>query len=312
MSGPFLLRKFARCLLTLLLAVTFVFVVLRLSGDPVQRMLADDVPAQVIESYRTMWGLDRPLPEQYLRYISRVVQWDFGVSFRDDRPVAAIIAERIPATLNLGLLALGITLLIGIPGGIVAAMTRGRLVDRVVMGITILGHSLPNFFLGILLILYFSMTLRLLPSSGIGTWQHMVMPAITLGTSFAGTVARFTRAAMLEVLNQPYMRTARAKGLGRHARVWRHALPNAAIPVVTVIGLRLGALVGGATVVETVFGYPGIGSLLVNSVAQRDLAVVQGVVLLIAFTMVVTNLIIDLAYGWLDPRIAISGQGAKA
>ncbi|MDT0684477.1 ABC transporter permease [Roseicyclus sp. F158] len=312
MNGPFLLRKGARCLMTLLLAVTFVFVVLRLSGDPVQRMLADDVPAKVIESYRVMWGLDRPLPEQYLRYIANVVRGDFGLSFRDDRAVATILAERIPATLKLGLLALGITLLIGIPGGIVAALNRGKLVDRVVMGITILGHSLPNFFLGILLILYFSMTLRLLPSSGIGTWQHMVMPAITLGTSFAGTVARFTRSAMLEVLNQPYMRTARAKGVQRPARIWHHALPNAAIPVVTVVGLRLGGLVGGATVVETVFGYPGIGSLLVNSVAQRDLAVVQGVVLLIAFTMVVTNLLIDLAYGWLDPRIAATQSGAGA
>ncbi|WP_116086511.1 ABC transporter permease [Tropicimonas sp. IMCC34011] len=312
MTAPFLLRKGARCLMTLLLAVTFVFVVLRLSGDPVQRMLADDVPAKVIESYRVMWGLDRPLPEQYLRYIANVVRGDFGLSFRDDRAVATILAERIPATLKLGLLALGITLLIGIPGGIVAALNRGKLVDRVVMGITILGHSLPNFFLGILLILYFSMTLRLLPSSGIGTWQHMVMPAITLGTSFAGTVARFTRSAMLEVLNQPYMRTARAKGVQRPARIWHHALPNAAIPVVTVVGLRLGGLVGGATVVETVFGYPGIGSLLVNSVAQRDLAVVQGVVLLIAFTMVVTNLLIDLAYGWLDPRIAATQSGAGA
>jgi peptide/nickel transport system permease protein len=223
-----------------------------------------------------------------------------------------VVTERIPATLALGFLALAITIFVGVPAGMFAALNKSSWLDRATMSATILGHSLPNFFLGILLILCFSMTLRWLPSSGIGTWQHLVMPALTLGTAFAGTVARFTRSSMLEVLDQPFMRTARAKGVSNRNRVLRHALPNAAIPIVTVIGLRLGALVGGATVVETVFGYPGVGLLLVNSVAQRDLAVVQAVVLLIAFSMVIVNLIVDLAYGLLDPRIAALEESEAA
>jgi len=304
MSLTFILSKIIRCLVTLLLAVTFVFVVLRLSGDPAQRMFSDDADASVIAHYRELWGLDKSLPEQFVRYIGSVLRGDFGISFRDNRDAAQVVAERIPATLALGSLALAITILIGVPAGIFAALNKGKWIDRASMSATILGHSLPNFFLGILLILSFSMTLRWLPSSGIGSWQHLVMPAITLGTAFAGTVARFTRSSMLEVLDQPFMRTARAKGVSSRNRVLRHALPNASIPIVTVIGLRLGALVGGATVVETVFGYPGVGLLLVNSVAQRDLAIVQAVVLLIAFSMVVVNLLVDLAYGWLDPRIA--------
>ncbi|WP_343315020.1 ABC transporter permease [Brucella sp. BE17] len=302
-------HKLIRCLSTLLLAVTFVFVVLRMSGDPVERMLPDDASASVVEAYREMWGLDRTIPEQYALYISSVLRGDFGVSFRDNRPVTTIIAERLPATLTLGCLSFFVTLLVGIPGGIVAALNKNSLIDRVVMSATILGHSLPNFFLGILLILLFSMVLRWLPSSGIGTWKHLVMPAITIGTAYAGTIARFTRASMLEVLDQPFVRTARAKGIGARAMILNHALPNAGIPVITVVGLRLGAIIGGATVVETVFGYPGIGMLLVSSVAQRDLAVVQGVVLLIAFTMVIFNLLVDLAYGWLDPRIANAQEG---
>jgi peptide/nickel transport system permease protein len=304
MSAGFIISKLVRCLITLLLTVTFVFVVLRLSGDPAQRMLPDDVDASVIAAYRQAWGLDKSLPEQFIRYIVSVLRGDFGISFRDNREAINVVAERIPATLALGFLALTVTIFVGVPAGILAALNKGKWVDRATMSATILGHSLPNFFLGILLILCFSMTLRWLPSSGIGTWQHLVMPAATLGTAFAGTVARFTRSSMLEVLDQPFMRTARAKGVSSRNRILHHALPNAAIPIVTVIGLRLGALVGGATVVETVFGYPGIGLLLVNSVAQRDLAVVQAIVLLIAFSMVVVNLVVDLAYGWLDPRIA--------
>ena len=304
MSASYIAAKVLRCLVTLFLAVTFVFIVLRLSGDPAQRMFSDDADASVVAAYREIWGLDKSLPEQFLRYIISVLHGDFGISLRDNRPATLVVAERLPATLALGSLALALTILIGIPAGIFAALNKGKWVDRATMSATILGHSLPNFFLGILLILSFSMTLRWLPSSGIGSWQHLVMPTVTLGTAFAGTVARFTRSSMLEVLDQPFMRTARAKGVNERNRVLRHALPNAAIPIVTVIGLRLGALVGGATIVETVFGYPGVGLLLVNSVAQRDLAIVQAVVLLIAFTMVVVNLVVDLTYGWLDPRIA--------
>jgi peptide/nickel transport system permease protein len=193
---------------------------------------------------------------------------------------------------------------------VIAALKRGTWVDQATMSFTILGHSIPNFFLGILLILLFSMTLRWLPSSGTGSIWHLLMPAITLGTAAAATVARFTRSSMLDVLHQPFMRTAKAKGIPHERRVLRHAIPNAAIPVVTVVGMRIGGLIGGAVTIETVFAWPGVGMLLVNAVNQRDLAVVQGVVLLIAFTMVAINLIVDLAYGWLDPRIELQNKKA--
>lgn len=180
------------------------------------------------------------------------------------------------------------------------------------MAFTIFGHSMPNFFLGILMILLFAMTWRVLPSSGAGSIEHLIMPAVTLGTSYAATVGRFTRSSLLEVLHQPFMRTARAKGVPFGRRIMGHALPNAGIPIVTVVGLRIGALIGGAVVVESVFAWPGVGQLLVNAVAFRDLAVVQTVVLLIAFTMVVVNFLVDVLYGWLDPRIGAGRREAQA
>lgn len=303
MTLQFVLVKLMRGLLTMLLAVTFVFVVLRLSGDPVTIMLPDDTPASVIAEYRAMWGLDKSLPEQYVRYILSAAQGDLGYSFRDDRPALAVVLERVPMTLLLGLSGFAITVVIGLFAGIAAALKRGTTVDHAAMAFSIFGHSMPNFFLAILMILLFSMTLRVLPSSGGSTWWHLILPAVTLGIINAGTVARFTRSSMLEVLHQPYMRTARAKGLKLTRRVTSHAIPNAAIPVVTILGLRLGALIAGAIVIESVFAWPGIGLMLVNAVSQRDLPVVQTIVLLVALTMVVTNFIVDIAYGWLDPRI---------
>ncbi|MCO6403480.1 ABC transporter permease subunit [Aurantimonas endophytica] len=308
----FLLTKLLRAFLTLVLAVTFVFVVLRMSGDPVTQMLPDDTPAAVIAEYRAMWGLDRPLPEQYLRYIGGIAQGDFGFSFRDDRPALDVVLERLPLTLQLGLTALGLTLLLGLGAGILAALNRGTTVDHATMAFTILGHSMPNFFLGILMILLFAMTWRVLPSSGAGSFEHLIMPAVTLGTSYAATVGRFTRSSLLEVLHQPFMRTARAKGVPFRRRILNHALPNAGIPIVTVVGLRVGALIGGAVVVEPVFAWPGVGQLLVNAVAFRDLAVVQTVVLLIAFTMIAMNFLVDILYGWLDPRIGVGRREARA
>ncbi|WAP67737.1 ABC transporter permease [Jiella pelagia] len=312
MSLRFVLGKLLRALLTLVLAVTFVFVVLRMSGDPVTQMLPDDTPASVVADYRQMWGLDRPLPEQYARYVAGILHGDFGFSFRDDRPALDVVLERVPLSLELGLTALALTIVLGIGGGILAALKRGTSVDHATMAMTIMGHSMPNFFLGILLILLFAMTWRILPSSGVGTWKHLILPAVTLGTSYAATVARFTRSSLLEVLNQPFMRTARAKGVPFRRRILGHALPNAGIPIVTVVGLRLGALIGGAVVVEPVFAWPGVGQLLVNAVAFRDLAIVQTIVLLIAVTMVVVNFMVDITYGWLDPRIRVDSGEATA
>lgn len=295
--------KAARTLLTLWFVVTFAFIVLRVSGDPVQSLLGPDATIEEIAQFREAWGLDRPLPEQYLRYVVQMASGEFGTSYRDGRPVTEIIAERVPWTVLLGLSAYAVAILAGVPAGIVAALRRGSALDRLVMGFAVFGFALPNFFLGILLILLFSLTLQWLPSSGTGSILHLLMPAATLGVYTAGTLARFTRSAMLEVLDKPYMRAAAAKGAPPLYRVLRHALPNAAIPIVTVIGLNLGALVGGAVVVETVFAWPGIGRLLVTAVTSRDLAVVQALVLLVAVTMVAANLAVDLLYGLLDPRI---------
>jgi peptide/nickel transport system permease protein len=308
MNLHFVLTKLVRGSLTLLLTVSFVFIVLRASGDPAQIMLSDEASPAAIAAFRERWGLDRSYFEQYLAYLGAILQGDFGTSFRDGRPALEVVMERVPVTLQLGFAALLITLALGIPSGIMAALTRGSWVDRMTMSFTILGHSIPNFFLGIILILVFSMTLRWLPSSGTGSFWHLLMPALTLGTAAAATVARFTRSSMLDVLHQPFMRTAKAKGIAQERRILRHALPNAAIPVVTVLGMRIGGLIGGAVTIETVFAWPGVGVLLVNSVNQRDLAVVQAVVLLIALTMVLVNLAVDLAYGWLDPRIELQNR----
>ncbi|ODT71448.1 MAG: ABC transporter permease [Pelagibacterium sp. SCN 63-23] len=308
----FFLTKLFRGAMTLLLAVTFVFIVLRASGDPAQMMLSDEASPEALAAFRARWGLDGSYVEQYFTYLSAILQGDFGDSFRDGRPALQVVMERVPVTLQLGITALLITLLLGIPAGILAALHRGKLIDHAAMSFTIFGQSVPNFFLGIILILVFSMTLRWLPSSGTGTLWHLIMPAATLATATAATVARFTRSSMLDVLHQPFMRTAKAKGIPHDRRVLRHALPNAAIPVVTVVGMRIGGLIGGAVTIETVFAWPGIGMLLVNSVNQRDLAVVQAVVLLIALTMVVINLVVDLTYGWLDPRIDLHSKKATA
>ena len=299
----FWLIKLIRTVITLWLVVTFAFVVLRTSGDPVVALLGADAMPDEVEHFRRLWGLDQPLIVQYFNYIGQMATGQFGMSLRDHRPVMQIIAERLPATVELGLTAFALAAIVGIPAGIVAALRRGGVLDRAIMAVAVFGFALPNFFLGILLILLFSLTWRILPSSGTGSWQHLVMPSITLATFTAGSLARFTRSAMLEVLEKPYMRAAAAKGAPFGRRVLLHAFPNAAIPIVTVVGLNLGQLVAGAIVVETVFAWPGIGRLLVVAVSQRDLAVVQGLVLVIAATMVLANLLVDLAYGLLDPRI---------
>ncbi|MGQ0524659.1 MAG: ABC transporter permease [Betaproteobacteria bacterium] len=303
MSGRFFLVKFGRALATMWLVTTFAFLILRLSGDPIEILLGDQAEPDVIEHYRKLYGLDRPMYEQYVSYFAGIIRGDFGFSLVDQRPVLSVIAEAVPATLQLGLTALVISIAIGIPLGIIAALNRNKPIDRFVMTFAVFGFSIPNFFLGILLILLFSLWMRVLPSSGMGTAWHLVMPAITLGTAAAGSLARFTRSSMLDVLNKLYMRTATAKGVPRTRRIHWHALPNAAIPVVTVLGFRLGDLVAGSIVTETVFAWPGVGRLLVTAVSGRDLAMVQGILLMTAFTMVLANLVVDLLYGWIDPRI---------
>ncbi|GAB5471098.1 MAG: ABC transporter permease [Rhodospirillales bacterium] len=305
-----ILQKCLRAVITIWLCVTFVFVILRLSGDPAMTILPIDlVTPEVQAEFRDAWGLADSLPVQYWRYFANIFQGDMGFSFRDGRPAIEVVAERLPKTLQLLLISAIVTLALGIPAGIYAALHKSGLGDRSMMLAAVLGYSVPNFFLGVLLILVFSVVLRVLPSSGSGSWEHLIMPVICMSAAWLGIFARFTRSAMLDVLNQDYVRAARARGLLRGAAIWRHALPNAAIPTVTLAGLYLGGLIVNSLVVESVFAWPGIGRLLVDSVANRDLAVVQVIVLLAAVSMVVANLAVDLAYGWLDPRIRDAPSG---
>lgn len=306
------LTKTLRAVITMWLVVTFVFFVLRLSGDPTMILLPDDIDEATRDFYRRLWGLDRPILVQYWSYLAALLQGDFGISFRNNLDAFGLVWNRVPKTALLTGTALLISLLIGIPLGIIAALYRDSWLDRAVMAVSVFGFSMPNFFLGILLILIFSLNLRVLPSSGSGTWAHLIMPAATLGISFAAQFARYTRSSMIDVLNKAYMRTARSKGAGPWRRVNLHALPNAAIPVVTILGTKMGELLGGAVITETVFAWPGIGRLLTNSVATRDLAVVQCIMILLALTMVVANSLTDLAYGWLDPRVRVGAKtGAR-
>ena len=305
----FLLTRLLRAALTLVLVVTFAFFVLRLSGDPALLIMGADAPPEAVDAFRAAWGLDAPLWVQYLQYFVAIFEGDLGRSMRDGRDAAEVVAERIPVTLALTVPALAIKIILGIPAGIYAALHRNSLADRVVMMLAVAGFTVPSFVLGLVLVLVFAVQLGWLPSGGQDSWRHAVLPVVTLGLGGAAVLARFTRSAMLEVLGQPYIRTASAKGVPWRLVVRGHALPNAAIPTVTILGFLVGSLVAGAVVVESVFSWPGVGRLLVVAVGNRDLAVVQAILLLVAFTMVTANLIVDLLYGLLDPRLRAGGRG---
>lgn len=300
--------RIARAMLTIALVVTFAFVVLRLSGDPALIIMGPEAPPEVIAAFRKAWGLDEPIWVQYLDYFGAIARGELGRSMRDGRAAIELVAERIPATLILTLPALLLKLGIGIPAGIFAALHRGSIIDRAVMAAAVAGFTVPSFVLGLVLVLIFAVQLGWLPSGGQDSWRHAILPIITLGIGGAAVLARFTRSAMLEVLGQPYVRTASAKGVAWRAVVARHALPNAAIPTVTIVGFMVGTLIAGAVVVESVFSWPGVGRLLVVAVANRDLAVVQCILLLVAATMVASNLVVDFLYGFLDPRLRTGTQ----
>jgi peptide/nickel transport system permease protein len=299
----YLALRLARAALTIVLVVTFAFVVLRLSGDPALSIMSPDAPPAAIAAFRHAWGLDQPIWVQYLRYFGAITQGELGQSMRDGRPAIMLVVERIPATLALTVPALLLKICLGIPAGVQAALHRNSLTDRMVMAGAVAGFTVPSFVLGLLLVLVFAVQLGWLPSGGEDSWRSVILPVITLGLGGAGILARFTRSAMLEVLGQHYIRTASAKGVPWRLVVRAHALPNAAIPTVTVVGFMVGSLIAGAVVVESVFSWPGVGRLLVVAVANRDLAVVQCILLLVASTMVVSNLTVDLLYGLLDPRL---------
>lgn len=306
----FIARRMLRAVLTLSICVTAVFVVLRLAGDPTDILLPDDMPPEVKTEYRERWGIDRPIPEQYVRFLVAVTRGDLGVSFADGRAAAIVVAEAIPNTLLLAAAALGLALMIGIPLGVFAALKHNSALDRIVMSMAVLGLSIPTFFLGILLILLFALTLRWLPSSGTETWWHLIMPTLTLAAGLLGKIARFTRTAMLEVLGQSFVRTARAKGVPRLPVLLRHVFPNAAVPLLMFLGIEAGLLFAGAAVTETIFAWPGVGRLLVSSAGSRDLPVIQTAILFVAFVIIVSNLAVDIIHALIDPRLdALGARG---
>jgi len=292
------------------LVVSLVFLLIHLvPGDPIEQMLGDGATPADTKALRHEIGLDRPLHEQYLRYWNGVVHGDLGSSIRLHETVAHLIAARYPYTIALTLTALGLALSLALPAGILAAIRRGRWVDQVLSVVSLFGLSVPGLALGPLLILVFAIVLGWLPVSGANSgggraidWHYLILPSIAMGASLAAILTRIVRTAMLEELGQDYIRTARAKGLSEPAVVCRHALPNALVPIVTVVGLQFGALLAGAIVTETIFSWPGLGRLTVSAISNRDYALVQGCLLSIGLTYVLVNLLTDVVNTWVNPR----------
>ena len=303
---PFLASRLLRAAIALWLVSTVVFVVMRLSGDPVPLLLPSDAPQSEFARVRAELGLDRSLPVQYAVFLGHVMHGDFGQSIHFRQSAARVVLDYLPATFELGLAAFALALLVALPIGVVSAVKRNSAVDQATMALALVGQSAPTFFIGILFILLISVNAGLVPTSGRGDWRHLVLPAATLGLFGMAPIARITRSAILEVLRADYIRTARAKGLAETLVIAKHTLKNAAIPIVTITGLNFGGLLAGAFVTETVFAWPGIGRLAIQSIYARDYPVVQCVVLLSAMLFVVVNLAIDALYGLLDPRIRVS------
>ena len=298
------LARLGAALVVVLGVCTLVFLLIHLvPGDPVEAMLGENAQPADREHLRAALGLDRPLVTQYLDYLVRPGRLDLGTSFQDQRLVAVILAERMVPTLELTLAALGLALVLALPLGVLAARHHGDRLDTGAMALSLLGASIPNFWLGPLLILVFSLWLGWTPVSGREGPESLILPALTLGTGMAAILARMVRASVLEVLGEDYVRTARAKGLSEGRVLWGHALRNAWLPILTLVGLQLGGLLGGAVITETVFAWPGVGSLMVEAIQSRDYPVVQACVLLVSLTYVLVNTLTDLVYGWVDPRI---------
>lgn len=302
----FLLRRLIRAVVVLIGIATIVFVVMRLSGDPVTLLLPPDATQADYARISHQLGLDQPLWIQYGIFIGNMLHLDFGNSIFMRQPAFQVALERLPATVELATASFVLAVAVAIPVGVLAAMKPYSFWDNIAMLFALVGQSAPTFFIGILLILTFSLRIGWFPTGGRGGLDHLVLPAITLGAYAMASIARLTRSAMLEVIRKDYIRTARAKGLAETLILFRHALKNASIPVVTIMGIQLGALLGGAVVTESVFSWPGIGRLAIESIYNRDYAVVQATVFLTAFWFVVINFAVDIIYGFLDPRIRYS------
>ena len=287
-------------------ALTVVFLAVRaVPGDPAQMMMGPNATADEMNALREKLGLNRPLLVQYATYMLQTLRLDLGESLRLAQPVVWLVAERLPTTGKLALAAILIAVAVSFPLGIAAAVRPGGWLDALVSVVSLLGQSVPGFWLGIMFILVFARSLRLLPSAGDESWAHLILPSITVALPLVGVLTRLVRSGLLDVLDEDYIRTARAKGLTAGAVMWRHALRNMLIPVITVIGLQIGHLLGGAVITETVFAWPGVGLLLVDAITNRDYPLVQAAILFITAIFVAINFLVDLSYGALDPRIRL-------
>ncbi|WP_112324469.1 ABC transporter permease [Oceanibium sediminis] len=303
----YILRRAVQSLIVLLGALLISFVILRVvPGDPALMMLSDLATPEDIERMRAALGVDQSVWLQLGIFLKQVATGDFGMSYRNQVPALDLVLSYLPATFELAVAALGLTIVVSVPLGAYAAVRKGSWVDNMLSGFALIGQSVPVFWLGIMLILVVSVQFRLLPTSGRGGLSHLILPAVTLAAAQVALVSRIMRSSMLEVMRQDYIRTARAKGISEWAVILRHALRNAFAPVVTVLGLQVGTLLGGAIITETVFAWPGAGNLLVNSIGARDYPVVQAMVVISALVFVITNLIVDIIYVLLDPRVTYS------
>lgn len=300
----YIIKRLLHIIPVLLVVSILVFMMLHLiPGDPVLNMLGLKAPKEAVEATRTQLGLDQPLYVQYFRFITNALKGDFGTSIRTKNPVMDEIINRYPYTLKLAIGGTIVATILGVFVGIISAINQNKFWDNFLMILSLLSVSTPSFFLALILILFFSLYLGWFPSIGMYSPQHYVLPIIALGTQSVGLIARMTRSAMLDVLNQDYIRTSRSKGVSESVIIYSHALKNALIPVITIIGLRFGGLLAGSALIEAVFGIPGIGRLMIDGVQTRDYPVVQATVLLISITFVVINLIVDILYKFVDPRI---------
>lgn len=302
----YLALRFLRACLTVFGVLVLAFLLGRITGDPVAIMMPIEATESDIERTRELLGLDRPWIEQFFIYTKNILQGDFGTSIAQKRPALQTVMDRVPASIALGLPAFVLAISIGIPAGMLAAYQRNRLADHILMSLSLAGQSLPSFFLGICLILIFSVNLQLTPSFGNDSWRHFVLPVVTLSAYSLAIIIRLTRSSVLEVLHQDYIRTARAKGTSERRVGFVHALRNALIPVITLLGLQLAGIVSGSAIIETVFAWPGMGALAVQSVNQRDFPVIQTIVLLSAFAFSMINFMVDFLYVWLDPRVRLT------
>src|SRR5947209_2811765 len=299
----YLLRRLWQAGLVLFGVSVVVFLNLHLTGDPALLLLPPDASAEDIAKFRQAMGFDDPVAVQYLRFLKGALRGDFGESLRHGEPAMGLVLERLPATFELAGAGLLLALCLAIPAGIVSAVRRNTAVDYVSTVVALLGQAMPTFWLGIMLILFFSVQFNVLPSSGRGGLSHLILPAITLGLFTTARITRLTRSGMLEVLNQDYIRTARAKGVGGSPIVWKHAFKNAAVPIVTIVGIELGTLLGGSVITGPIFAWPGVGRLSVQAIYNRDYRVVQAAVFLLSTTFVLVNLVVDILYPYLDPSI---------